>query len=245
MGKRARSHSAIRNSMSDSPIFLIGAARSGTKFLRDCLRADQRVVGVPYDINYIWRYGQTDADHDVLVPGSVGEKQARFIRKTIHQQARFKDGNILLEKTVSNSLRAPFVESIFPDARYVHLVRDGRDVALSAMKEWTAPPDYRRLREKLLRLPLSSIPYLFWYLRNSVLKGTDQSTGRVKVWGPRYPGIDADAKNRSLAHVCAIQWQQSVTRAKIDLATLDPMRVFTIRYEDLSLIHISEPTRPY
>lgn len=219
--------------MSDSPIFLIGAARSGTKFLRDCLRGDHRVAAVPYDINYIWRYCQLPDSSDVLLPDSIDEKQARFIRGAIEKQARLKPGNILLEKTVSNSLRVPFVEAVFPGARYVHLVRDGRDVATSAMTQWSATPDYRRLMEKMFRLPLASLPYLVWYLRNSVLVRSKASEARTKVWGPRYPGIESDVKTRSLAEVCAIQWQKTVEFAHADLADIPPERVFTIRYEDL------------
>jgi hypothetical protein len=219
--------------MPQSPIFVIGAARSGTKFLRDCLRGDERIAAVPYDVNYIWRYGQPNDSDDVLLPGSIESKQASFIRRTIEGQARLKDGKVLLEKTVSNSLRVPFVEAVFPGARYVHLVRDGRDVATSAIKEWSAPPDYRRLVEKLRRLPLASLPYLVWYLRNSVFNRGANTSGHVRVWGPRYPGIHADLQTLSLAQVCAIQWKKSVDFARADLAALPSERVFHIRYEDL------------
>ncbi|MEP2735213.1 MAG: sulfotransferase [Erythrobacter sp.] len=219
--------------MSASPIFIIGAARSGTKFLRDCLRADERICAVPYDVNYIWRYGQPNGTHDVIAADSVDEAQIRFIRKAIGQQARLKNDGILLEKTVSNSLRVPLVETVFPDARYIHLVRDGRDVAVSAMREWAAPPDYRRLLEKLMRIPFSNLPYVFWFMRNSILGGGSKDSDHVKVWGPRYPGIEEDTKARSLAEVCAIQWQKSVEQSLADFAAIPDDRVFTIRYEDL------------
>ena len=219
--------------MADSPIFIIGAARSGTKFLRDCLRADTRIAAVPYDVNYIWRYGQPNEQDDVLSKDSLNAKQVQFIRSAIQKQANWRDGKILLEKTVSNSLRVPFVEAIFPGARYVHLIRDGRDVATSAMKEWAAPPDYGRLVEKLKRVPLASLPYLLWYLRNSVFGASKKSESHVKIWGPRYPGIQEDANAHSLATVCAMQWQKSVEYTATDLANLPAERVFAIRYEDL------------
>jgi hypothetical protein len=40
-------------------------------------------------------------------------------------------------------------------------------------------------------------------------------------------------KTRSLAEVCALQWQKSVEHALADLARLPADRVHTIRYEDL------------
>ncbi|MEL6682181.1 MAG: sulfotransferase [Pseudomonadota bacterium] len=219
--------------MSDAPIFIIGAARSGTKFLRDCLRADTRIAAVPYDINYIWRFGQPKCSDDQLSPLTLSPAQIRFIRRTTEGQARLAPGQILLEKSVSNSLRVPFVDAIFPGARYVHLVRDGRDVALSAIKQWSAPPDYRRLVEKLRRIPISSLPYVAWYIRNSILGRRKQSGSHVNVWGPRYPGIRADVASRTLAEVCALQWQHSVETARTDLAMLPQDSVFTVKYENL------------
>jgi hypothetical protein len=219
--------------LSHSPIFIIGAARSGTKFLRDCLLGDPRICAVPYDVNYIWRYGAAMGSDDVLTPEGLDPRRSGFIRTAIARQARLKPGGILLEKTVSNSLRVPFVDAIFPEARYIHLVRDGRDVATSAMKEWVSPPDYGRLLHKLWRIPVASIPYLFWYARKSVLSRRRSASARVAVWGPRYPGIEADVKTRSLAEVCALQWQKSVEHALADLARLPADRVQTIRYEDL------------
>ncbi len=219
--------------MIDSPIFIIGAARSGTKFLRDCLRADTRIAAVPYDINYIWRLGQPKGSDDQLSPQNLSLAQIRVIRRATVAQARLTPCHILLEKTVSNSLRVPFVDAIFPGARYVHLVRDGRDVALSAINEWSASPDYRRLVEKLRRIPVYSLPYIGWYIRNSILGRQKRSGSHVKVWGPRYPGITVDVASRTLAEVCALQWQHSVETARADLAKLPQDRVFMIKYEAL------------
>ena len=215
-----------------SPIIIIGAARSGTKFLRDCLKGDPRVCVVSYDVNYIWRFGQPMSADDVLSPSALSERQVAFIRKALTKQAGLAPGGILVEKTVSNTLRVPFVNTVFPDARFVHLLRDGRDVAASAMKEWSAPPDYGRLRQKLRRVPIASLPYLLWYARHSLF-GTARARGQVSIWGPRYPGIEADVESRSLAEVCAIQWRESVETARRDLGALPADRAFEIRYEDL------------
>src|SRR4051812_20775701 len=39
------------------PVIVIGAARSGTKLLRDSLATHADVARVPYDVNYVWRFG--------------------------------------------------------------------------------------------------------------------------------------------------------------------------------------------
>ena len=38
----------------------------------------------------------------------------------------------MVEKTCANTLRLPFVDKVLPEARYLHIVRDGVDVVASA-----------------------------------------------------------------------------------------------------------------
>ena len=215
-----------------SPIILIGAARSGTKFLRDLLKTSERVKAVPYDVNYIWRYGQSDFPHDRLDPSSATPAIKKFIHKTLPKLAGQGTGDVLLEKTVSNSLRVPFIEAVYPNARYVHLLRDGRDVTESAMRLWTAPPNWNALFLKLRTLPLSNIGYVFWFAKN-FLSGLSSNRQGGKVWGPRFEGVEEMAETAPLAAVCAQQWKNSVEYATEDLRRVPPERVFEIRYEDL------------
>lgn len=47
------------------------------------------------------------------------------------------DADVMLSKRTANNRRIPILSQIFPDARYVHLIRDGREVADSLSKvEW-------------------------------------------------------------------------------------------------------------
>ncbi len=45
----------------------------------------------------------------------------------------------LLEKTPENCLRLPFLEALFPDAKVIYLVRDGRANVSSLMEGWRHP----------------------------------------------------------------------------------------------------------
>ena len=215
-----------------SPIILIGAARSGTKFLRDLLKTSEHIKAVPYDVNYIWRYGQSDFPHDRLEPATATPAIKKFIHKTLPKLAGQEKHDVLLEKTVSNSLRVPFIEAIYPNARYVHLLRDGRDVTESAMRLWTAPPNWNALFVKLRTLPLSNIGYVFWFAKNFI-SGLGSNRQGGKIWGPRFPGVEDMAETASLAEVCAEQWKTSVEYASQDLQHIEADRVFEIRYEDL------------
>lgn len=216
------------------PVVIIGAARSGTKFLRDVLAASPSAQAVPYDVNYVWRYGVPHGVDDDLDAASLTPAQRRFIPKTLYKLARIRPGSDLhlIEKSVSNGLRIPYVDAVLPDAHFVHLIRDGRDVTESAMRLWQAPPDWGALRTKLAGMPLANIGYVAWFGWNT-LKGLFSKRQGGKVWGPRYPGIEADAATLPLAAVCARQWRASVETARRDLAALPADRVTEIRYEDL------------
>ncbi|MFZ2507561.1 MAG: sulfotransferase, partial [Steroidobacteraceae bacterium] len=180
-------------------LILICAARSGSKYLRDLLGVSAECAVVPYDINYVWRHGNDSAADDALPPEAAGERQTSYIRQVIPRMAGVRnkrDTRLVVEKTVSNSLRVPFVAQIFPDARYVHLVRDGRAVAESARRIWHEPQSNDYLLDKLRYFPLRNYRYAFWYLRNRLRMATGSSG--PTVWGPRYPGIEQDLGSMDL-----------------------------------------------
>lgn len=189
---------------------------------------------MPYDVNYVWRYGAEASEDDVLDPNALTKKRIEFIRNAIRSLAKAGPGDILIEKTVASTLRVPFVEAVFPDARYVHLIRDGREVAESAMRQWEAPPDWSALARKVRDIPLENLGYVAWFGGNFV-KGLFSGRKGGKVWGPRFPGIDAMVEQGPLSRVCAQQWLESYNRASADLSRVSnaETRVFTIRYEDL------------
>lgn len=216
------------------PIIIIGAARSGTKFLRDVLASVDGVRAVPYDVNYVWRYGVEDTPSDVLDPSRLNDKKIDFIRTTISSLAGLGKNDVLVEKTVSNSIRIPYVDRVYPEARYVHLIRDGRDVAESAMRQWQASPRFTALWVKLKGVPLANFRYVFWFAKNIII-GLFSGRKGGGVWGPRFPGIAQVLDSAGLAEVCARQWVESVSRAGRGLASVpdSESRVFEIRYEDL------------
>lgn len=217
------------------PIILIGAARSGTKFLRSVIGQSTDIASVPYDTSYIWRYGNEARPDDAFTRADATPSVRKFVTRQLRRIAGLKsdDNRRLLEKTVGNTLRVGFVDEIFPDARFIHLVRDGRAVTESAMRLWQAPPDWPALFQKLRGMPLSNASYALWFGKNLL---TGLVTGRQggKVWGPRYPGVDKDvAAERPLEEICALQWTESVAHARRQLDEIPAERCHTVRYEDL------------
>lgn len=202
--------------MQHAPVIIIAAARSGTKMLRHVLSASQEIVGYPYDANYIWKYGNYKIKHDEIAPESIDEKQKDRIRNFFLRLCDTSGRPRLLEKSVPNSLRIPFVRSVFPNCKIVHLYRNGLDVAGDARLCWQDSASSERIQSKKDRLrklkefPLSMAwPYLLEYGKGYAKKTLLKQT-HVESWGPRYKGIDEDVRNKSLIEVCSIQWAKCI-----------------------------------
>jgi len=215
------------------PIIILGAGRSGTKFFRDTLLFSDMTCAVPYDINYIWRYGNERCEHDELTVDMITDSSREYIRKSIARLASLQNNSaqFLLEKTVSNGLRVDFINEIFPEAKFIHLIRDGRAVTESSVRMWNAPPETSYLLKKLKYFPWRNYQYAITYLTNFIY-GFFKSNRGQKIWGPRYDGIQQDIDNLPLLDICAIQWEQCVSKALDSLNHIPAERVLTIKYED-------------
>jgi hypothetical protein len=115
------------------PIFIVGAARSGTTFLGDA-------VGQLPEVSYHHEPVATKAAGRYVYDGSWGYRRSRMFFRTVYAWLlRYQvDGGLrLAEKTPTNAFLVSFLARAFPDAQFVHLIRDGRDVAASHIqKPW-------------------------------------------------------------------------------------------------------------
>jgi hypothetical protein len=213
------------------PIILIGAARSGTKLVRDLIGAHPEVDKVPYDVTYIWRMGNEAVPHDEL---GVDLLTPQIRDRIVHKISAFSSGApFLVEKTVENCVRVPYIHAVFPDARFIQLVRDGRDVVESVYREWTSPPDWGYIFKKALTYPLlDAFGYAVSYAGSALRKVVVPNRNKIAdAWGVRYKGIAEDLVKRDLLEVCAIQWTRSVELSWSALNCLPPEQLLTIRYE--------------
>lgn len=221
------------------PVVIIGAGRSGTNMLRDILTKFDNVFTWPCDeINYIWRYGNRDEITDEFEPENVRDKNIDYIRgqfKAI-SSASIKGCKStrphIIEKTCANSLRVGYVNAVVPEAKYIYLVRDGRDVVASAMKRWKASLDVPYLMAKAKYVPKSDlIFYASSYLHSRLAKFRNPEA-RLSVWGPKFKGWKQTVANNDLPVVCAYQWVRCIEKSESSFAKIPANQVYRLKYED-------------
>ena len=71
----------------------------------------------------------------VLVPGDPSAAARAFFRLYADRHAKPRWG----DKTPTDEIEA--IERLLPEARFIHIIRDGRDVAASLRKMWFAPSE--------------------------------------------------------------------------------------------------------
>ncbi|UCH62819.1 MAG: sulfotransferase [Fidelibacterota bacterium] len=130
--------------------FIIGVARSGTSILGELLESHPRVSYI-FEAHGIWELGGMgqNESHRLTEAHAVPDVRAK-IQAWFKQQE--KPGCFLLEKCPRNTLRVPYLRAIFPEAKIIHIVRDGRDVACSLVPgcggdKWQhlKPPSWQEL----------------------------------------------------------------------------------------------------
>ncbi len=140
----------------NSPIFIVGFHRSGTTLLRLVLNAHSQIM-IPAETHVIVKLharlgAQPDpdafikalfsdkrfqriwqCDHDVLrkalerSPADLGKLFHTSFQFLASSQGKARWG----EKTPNNVRYITTIARLFPDARFVHIIRDGRDIACS------------------------------------------------------------------------------------------------------------------
>lgn len=124
-----------------APVFVVGCQRSGTTMLRLILDSHSRISCGPetrfledlervvgQDWNRLSQYGFTQEEWLQRISAFFGGIQQDYAAS--RGKARWAD------KSPRYAMKLDFVLRVFPDAQVVHVIRDGRDVAVSHRKRF-------------------------------------------------------------------------------------------------------------
>lgn len=146
-------------------IFVLGSPRSGTSLVQSVLAAHSELFSIPGETGLFSYQNIFGRRHFGL---SWGENQALF--RESHDLVDFFDrgvrllearseGRTFVEKTPQHVLRLRFLSQRFPHARFLHVVRDGRDCFVSArshagIPQATSARRFARYWRKCVEAPL-------------------------------------------------------------------------------------------
>ncbi|MEM1153474.1 MAG: sulfotransferase [Pseudomonadota bacterium] len=223
-------------------LFVVGAGRSGTNILAKILSADPRIQNA-FESRYIWNFGQKDISIDCRQPVETNGKIAKYIRKKLFKIAG-PSTQVLIDKTPGNALRIPFVLSVFPNAKVVNIIRDGRASVLSRVELWDQPSGVRpsRILQRIVarsghlvrlvlrgNIPLDRLPTALW---DQFSRLSGEHSKRSLRLGERIGVHDFPAGVDDPLVYRALQWQEVVSTSLRDGRILGDDSYLEIRYED-------------
>jgi hypothetical protein len=189
------------------PVFVVGAPRSGTTFLGACLAA------LP-EVSYHAEPRLTKAAAQHVYEGTWSPRYGAAVFRLSYRAlllATLEGGRRFAEKNPENSFLVPFLAAAFPAAQFVHIVRDGRDAAVShAEQPWLAAASAGSGRAGHARQPFG--PHPRWWVE---------------------PGRRAEFAAVPDIVRAAWCWRRFTQAALDGLAALPPARATQVRYEDL------------
>ena len=175
----------------DRPIFIIGAPRSGTNIFYRTFAKHPELAWVsnitkkvpsslwltrfimlfrkdhrPTEANNVWQKFAGSNDES-LGRDDVTASARKYLRTVLRNNLRIFNKPRFTNKCPGNSVRIEFLKEIFPDAIFIHILRDGRAAAYSIMRSrmehsgayWSVkPPGW----QDLLKLPLVDACALQW-----------------------------------------------------------------------------------
>ncbi|KST63324.1 sulfotransferase family protein [Mastigocoleus testarum] len=140
---QANANSKIKHTNYKPISFIIGCGRSGTTILGDIF-SNHPQVSYLFEPYHLWAaidrkcdvlnlFQQIDGT--LLMDASHYSEQSHF--RFNHLIRCFNSGSqakILIEKTPLNALRIGYIQSIAPNSKFIHIVRDGVDVCRSIQR---------------------------------------------------------------------------------------------------------------
>jgi hypothetical protein len=217
MGRVLRAAAPVlpRRDPPQRPVFVIGAPRSGTTVVFELLDQSPELASLGRESHLLWEmfHPMDERRHRShrLAEVEPSDRERKVLSWAIGHISR---GRRYLDKYPRMSLRVEYLDRLYPDAHFVHVVRDGREVVSSLITGWRTPGRFGLGTR--LPVPLE-------------IEGYEGSVWRFLL----PPGWEEYAQGRRLEEVCAFQWVEA-NRAVLEARDrIPPDRWTQVRYESL------------
>ncbi|MGB2788281.1 MAG: sulfotransferase [Dokdonella sp.] len=241
-GRTPATHAVDAMPRFDRPVIIISPPRSGSTLLFETLARARNVFTVG-DESHVQIEGMPELhpanhnfDSNALGAELALESVVARLRGRFFEALRDRDGRPpaagavrLLEKTPKNALRIPFLRKVFPDAHFIYLHRDPREVLSSMMEAWTSGrfrtypklpgwsgPDWSLLLvpgwRELIGKPLPQIVARQWQTTMRILLDDLAMGPRDHVHAIHYDALldDPDREMRRLCAELGFEWDLSL-----------------------------------
>ena len=170
----------------------------------------------PTEANNVWQKF-TANDHEFLSRDDVTAAADKYLRTVVENNLRIFKKPRFVNKCPGNSVRVEFLKEIFPDAIFIHIIRDGRAVGYSIMRSrlehsgayWSVkPPGWR----KLLNLPLVDACALQWKMTVKAILQSAQKLPHKQYLAIKYEDLVARPAEifEQVAEKCDLIWQDDL-----------------------------------
>jgi len=231
-------------------VFVVGSPRSGTTILSEVLGRHPDVADF-YEPYYIWDHRIGSGEDDVRTAAMADAATCAFVRREFELFAKKSRKSVVVEKSPETCFRVPYVHSVFPEAKWIHIIRDGRDSVESIYRETLKRKrmvQQRDLKEYIATVRETMRLTPFWRNRLQTmlfeLRGTASLDPRRYFnkakwqggvgWGPRFPGWRQAQRQLSPIGFAAMQWRTSIEALIQGLNDVPREQRETCRYEDFA-----------
>jgi hypothetical protein len=201
-------------------VFIVGASRSGTTLLRRMIDA-HRDVAITRETHWIvdvlhgndavspeapatpdllsrllteerfTRMGIDTAELERLVSDDAPPSYAQFVTAAFDQHGANNGKRLVGDKVPGYVTEVPTLHGLWPEARFVHMIRDGRDVCLSVL-------DWQRAGREVTRFSAwpedpVSVAALWWERRVRLGREAGAALAPELYYELRYEALVADA----------------------------------------------------
>ncbi len=172
----------------------------------------ERFINDGLDVSYsspseairIWElYIDSDNSH-YLDENYDNPEMEDYLKKTIKKHLKYFQVSRFINKNPDNSARIRYLNKLFPDACFIHIVRDGRAVCQSLLKFRKAAADFF---------------------------GTEHRHAKSGVKGERWDEIQKYWNSEPVKSI-GLLWLDVMETLERDRQVIDPHRYLELRYED-------------